>query len=344
MANTDRVLVTVPVKRIKTHSTNERIYGPTDAELVEDIRKYGLQCPPEVTEGDFTLISGYRRLAALRKLGVTEVQCIVRYDLKDPLDREVAIVMANRYREKSNDQKAAEVAWLMHIEKLKADQRMKAGLRQNVSDPSAPVRYREKQGENDRDNSSHETGKAAEKVGQVVGWSENTARAAAEVHDAIVEAEQTGDMERAADLRTTLNEEGVKPAHRKLVKPDAVTDRLGNPVPGCLIVTFEQATEFASLMFAVGAIRTRIQKLRETPAGVRITQDAEILTEKLQHELRNARPHCGCIQCKGRATLNGKPCDWCRESGFLTQAQYENLSSKQKEQIPVVEVSLPGSE
>ena len=347
MSATTRVLRTIKISVIKSHPTNQRIYGPADDGLVEDIRAYGLQVPPEITAGDSVLISGYRRLAACRKLGITEVQCIVRHDLTNPLAVETAIVMANRYRDKTNDQKAAEVAWLTHIEEQKAERRKsrsmfasqmpKSQTAQTTTD-SAPVSYPEKIGENARDDLSlGEKGKSLAIAGEAVGWSENTARAAVEVHEAIVAAESAGDTEKAADLRQTLNEEGVKPAQRKVrAEGDGVEvcDRLGNKVPGPLVVTFEGAAAFSSIIHRSGVFRSDLIVLRASPAGARLTQDAEVLVDKLQNELRNARPYCECPSCHGMSAINSKPCDLCRETGFLIESQYLNLTEEQRKQIP----------
>ena len=334
MTSTARVLRTIKVSVIKAHPTNQRIYGPADDGLVEDIRTYGLQVPPEITAEDSVLISGYRRLAACRKLGITEVPCIVRHDLADPLDVETAIVMANRYREKTNDQKAAEVAWLAHVEEKKAALRMKSAgaknLRRGASDPPRLVGEPGNIGENQA------TGEAIDIAGKAVGWSGDTAKAAIEVHEAIVAAEAAGDTEKADHLRQTLNEEGVKPAQRKVRAEGAgvdVCDRLGNKVPGPLVVTFEGAAAFSSLIQRLGVFRSDLVVLRASPAGARLTQDVEVLLDKAQNELRNARPHCGCPWCHGFSVINSKPCDPCLETGFLVESQYLNLDAEQKQQL-----------
>lgn len=333
-----RVLRTIKISLIKPHPTNQRIYGPADDGLVEDIRQYGLQVPPEITAEDSTLISGYRRLAACRKLGIEEVQCLVRHDLADPLDVETAIVMANRYREKTNDQKAAEVAWLAHIEEKKAERRKVAGLKRGTSIPvPRPVGERENIEEKRDHLENSAMGEALDIAGAAVGWSGDTAKAAIEVHEAIQAAETAGDTSKAADLRSTLNTEGVKPAHRKIKQPadGEVRDRLGNKVPGSLLVTFEGAEPYGSILARLGFIRREISELRITPAGSRLPQEAEFLVERLQNELRNGRPYCGCPTCQGHSSHNGVPCDMCRETGFLIEAQYTNLTTEQKLNIPV---------
>ena len=160
---------------------------------------------------------------------------------------------------------------------------------------------------------------------------------ACQVHEATVAARDAGDTERAEDMWKTLNEEGVKPAQRKVrAEGDGVEvcDRLGNKVPGPLVVTFEGAAAFSSLIHRLGVFRSDLIVLRDSPAGSRLTQDSEVLVDKLQNELRNARPHCGCPWCHGFSVIDSKPCDHCRETWFLVESQYLNLTEEQRKQIP----------
>ena len=337
LANTQRVLMTLPVKQIKPHPTNERLYGPPDDGLVESIREHGIQTPPEVTNGDLVLVSGYRRLAAARKLGISEVQCIIRYDLADPLDRESAIVLANKYRSKTEDQKVAEVSWMAHIEEKKAEQRIKKGqFQKQQSTASLKSDLPEDKGLTETDG---EKGRSAEKAGKAVGWGKDKAAAAIKVHEAIQAAEATGDTAKAEDLRTTLNTESVNAALRKVQAEEddaGVKDRLGNKAPGPLEITFEGADEYyPSMMKALGVIRTKGAELLTLSAGARLTQDFQFAIDRAQSELRNARPYCGCPWCQGHAAISGSPCDKCRETGFLTEAQFMHLSEEQKSNIPV---------
>ena len=71
----------LPVKDISTEGYQVRFEtGKEDIEsLIESIKKNGLICPPTVSrKGDkYYLISGNRRLAAIKKLGWKELPCVV---------------------------------------------------------------------------------------------------------------------------------------------------------------------------------------------------------------------------------------------------------------------------
>jgi ParB/RepB/Spo0J family partition protein len=73
-------IVNLPVGRIKKDPMNLREDGDVD-ELVEEIKRVGFTNPIEVRplqDGFYGAVSGSRRLAAAKKLGLETVPCIIR--------------------------------------------------------------------------------------------------------------------------------------------------------------------------------------------------------------------------------------------------------------------------
>lgn len=95
-------------KDLKPHPWNIKIYGnePVDQELVRSIEESGLK-EHLVIKPNGILISGHRRLKALKELGYTTVPCIIRtYDSE--LEERKDLLAYNKQREKSYSQRMAE--------------------------------------------------------------------------------------------------------------------------------------------------------------------------------------------------------------------------------------------
>ncbi len=198
-------------KSLRAHPLSLEIYrdGVTP-DLLESIREKGIYEPLLVTwEG--TVVSGHRRLACALELDLAEVPT-VDTGLTDPMDIEEAVIEANRYREKTEEQKAREFAHLLPIETKRAADRQKASQAQtgdgvilqaggtvgkNVSPPLEPE------------------GKAAAVAASRVGMSRPTATKAAEVVTVIDALEAKGKPEEAAAIRETLNTKSTRKAHKQ---------------------------------------------------------------------------------------------------------------------------------
>jgi ParB-like chromosome segregation protein Spo0J len=87
-------VIDVPLSELQPHPLQSVIFpAPTDAEierLAADILDRGLQQPIEITP-DKTIISGHRRISAVKQNGATTIKAIVRHDLAeqgpDAIDR-----------------------------------------------------------------------------------------------------------------------------------------------------------------------------------------------------------------------------------------------------------------
>jgi ParB-like chromosome segregation protein Spo0J len=125
-------IVMLKVAQLKPHPLSARIYGrDLSPDLVESIAQQGVLEPWLVTVGctnraNRVVISGSRRLAAARRLSLKEVPTILP-PLKESLEIEQALLEANRYREKTNEQKAREYAERKRIEGALSKRRMKSG-------------------------------------------------------------------------------------------------------------------------------------------------------------------------------------------------------------------------
>lgn len=116
------------------------IYGDTGAEigdLVDGIKDHGILVPLVVCpEGPgWEVLSGHRRLACARLLGLTEVPCEVR-DLRAGAARRLAVLEYNRQRRKTFSQLMREADALEDLYVSEARRRRDANLRQFRVDPA----------------------------------------------------------------------------------------------------------------------------------------------------------------------------------------------------------------
>lgn len=338
-----RTIQTVKVSSLRRHPLSLKIYGRDEESLAEDIKLNGLHVPPQVTP-DWMTVDGHRRIAGAKLAGLETIQVVVRHDLNDPLEVERAVILANRYREKTNAQKAAEAAELLRIETAIGERVKRQNLKNLRENSKVPPVGRSGEADTETqpdEDVSGDKNRANERVGEAIGWSKNTVEAAVEVHEAI----EAADPETAADLTETLNEEGVKPALRKARAAKAaangeatvVRDKLGNRVPGGLEVTFSDGErQFNANILALGKIVQNLSELRQKPWGIRLVQQLERKIVSVADTLRIERPYCGCPWCKGtgRIRVDGSECNRCIGSGWMTQTQYGLLDDATRSEIP----------
>lgn len=138
------------------------LYGEPEAEigdLIDGIRRDGILVSLVVTpkeQGGWEIVSGHRRFACARRLGLPDVPCEVRtFATADEHRR--AILEYNRQRRKSFSQTMREADALESFEKDRARERRLAQLRQNQEDPP------------DRRNSDDRNGRSDESVARTLG-------------------------------------------------------------------------------------------------------------------------------------------------------------------------------
>lgn len=138
-------IVQKKISEIKPHPRNEEIYGYNEdvSDLVEKIRKSGIVTTLTITD-DNVIIAGNRRWKSCKQLvseGDTrfcQVKCEVK-DFETEWDALEYLVINNDTRIKTMEQKAREAQMLLEVEKVKAEKRKLATLKQNISTDRAEL-------------------------------------------------------------------------------------------------------------------------------------------------------------------------------------------------------------
>lgn len=138
-------IVQKKISELKPHPRNEEIYGYNEdvSDLVEKIRKSGVVTTLTITD-DNVIIAGNRRWKSCKQLvseGDTrfcQVKCEVK-DFETEWDALEYLVINNDTRIKTMEQKAREAQMLLEVEKVKAEKRKLATLKQNISTDRAEL-------------------------------------------------------------------------------------------------------------------------------------------------------------------------------------------------------------
>ena len=173
------------------HEVNQSIYRDApDDEFIESIRRLGVLEPilamqpaasidsdGGVSVRPTVVLSGHRRMNAARALDIDEVPVIIQPDELVQTDDDAIrlLILSNRQRDKTNEQRAREFAILKEVEERLARERL------------ASVTEGEK------------VGRASDIAAEAVGMSGRTADRAVTVVEAIDDAEASGDQGRASD-------------------------------------------------------------------------------------------------------------------------------------------------
>ncbi len=120
------------------------IYGETNSELddlIEGIRTHGILVPLVVTASGehWQVVSGHRRLACARLVGMLNVPCEIR-TIEGEEALRLAVLEYNRQRRKTFSQMMREADALEELSTLKAKGRSLANLRRGVEPPDSPDR------------------------------------------------------------------------------------------------------------------------------------------------------------------------------------------------------------
>jgi ParB-like chromosome segregation protein Spo0J len=221
---------------LRPYEDQARVYGDEpDQEMIESVRQHGILLPLVITK-DNVIVSGYRRWASAKKVGLQEVPVtLCKYEA--PLDIKDEFIHLNRQRKKTPHQIACEAEVLMEIEQERARRRQQgthlAGKEKDGTPRQASVV--------ETLPPPSEKGKARDKVGDALGVSGRTVDKMLKVRGAIKEAEQAGDTERAQRLRQCLDDQGVEPAMRLLKEEQ---DEIVSTPP----------EQYASIVFPLGVV------------------------------------------------------------------------------------------
>jgi ParB-like chromosome segregation protein Spo0J len=297
MTDTTGRLMLVPPEDLTPHPMNTKIYGDTiNDEFVDSIRA-GLVEPVVATE-DMTLVSGHRRTAAAVQLEWDVVPVIVRTDLKDPLDIEEALILANRQREKTTEQKAREFKRLKEIEEARSSKGGRGNKRLDQSSPTFSQR-------------------SDVKAAEAAGLGRTTAQKAARVVDAIDKAEASGDTGQADSLREALNS-NVSKAHRRVSSPPE--DLSKQKLSPQMEESFESKAVFTGLVQRLGKLRTDIFDLSSKPGGERLPlSQIRIDLNNVSEAVQSSSPHAVCPYCKGSG------CKECDALGWMHKDRYSGI-------------------
>ena len=293
---------------LEPHEVNEDIYRDApDEEFIESIKRLGVLEPilakEELTDGAplTVVLSGHRRMNAARALEMDEVPVIIQPEELVGTDDEAIrlLILSNRQRNKTNEQRAREFDVLKEVESRLAEDRGKGG------------RGQAEEGK---------TGTARDIAAQAVGMSGMTAERASVVVKAIDEAEAGGDEAKAADLRRMLNR-SVSKGHKAVEREKApVVDGNDIEVPGTLIDTFKTSKGIRGLIYKIGEIKASARVISEEEGGELLPLRAvEADCSNVSNALIAARPHAVCPVCKG------KGCDMCDQLGWMHRDQYNAL-------------------
>ena len=221
---------------LKPHALNAAIYGDgADSDLLESIKKHGILTPILITESGL-VISGHRRLNAAQMVGLEMVPVTV-VDALDQLEEEELLIMTNRQRQKTNEQKMREGKKLLEIVQERARRRSLTNLKQNQNDNTADpqksagreyaseVQISDPQKSAGREYASEvqisaprmdATGESRKVVAETIGVSHDTLTKGVAVVETIDELKAAGQEDKANELRETLNKKSVNAAHKKV--------------------------------------------------------------------------------------------------------------------------------
>lgn len=298
---THKVVEVDPFK-LTAHEFNQKIYRDApDEEFLESVKSLGILEPILAYEddGDAVVLSGHRRMNAARMLKMESVPVIMQdEDLVGNDDDAIRVlILSNRQRDKTNEQRAREYAMLLSVEQRLAEDRQQTGRK-----------------------TEGKKGKAQNIAAQAVGMDYRTAEKAQVVVEAIDEAEEQGDEVKAAELRGKLNR-SVSKGHKAVQRERRGTvDGLENPVPDNLKQAFEVARGMKGLIYKAGEIKASVRVISEMEGGELIPLRAiEADCSNVSNALIAAQPHAVCPVCKG----NG--CDMCDQLGWMHNDQYKAL-------------------
>jgi ParB-like chromosome segregation protein Spo0J len=200
--NPPRHVVTIPTAELTPSPFSLAIYGDPEAEtddLLGSVREHGVLVPLVVCPvgTGFEVLSGHRRLACARALGLSEVPCEVR-NLCGRDARRLAVLEYNRQRRKTFSQLMREADALGELYAAEADRRRRANLRQ----------FRDVEEDSECRNSDARSGRTDDRIARALGLGGKDLLRQAR---AVWRAAQSGDPRAASSLAQL--DAGTKSVH-----------------------------------------------------------------------------------------------------------------------------------
>lgn len=288
---------------LKNNPSNIEVYGgtPPGQEFVDSISDNGVLEPITAEAESLVIISGHQRRAAsiMAKLKSVPVRLVTFPDEDEQLLR---LIECNRQRVKTKEQIVREYKKLAEVQERLAKKRM--ATKGGSIDPG------------------QETGRAKDLAAAEVGMSRATAERGSVVLDEIDSAEESGDTERAEDLRESLNNGSVSGAAKKARAKEETEEQTKNP-----------GSWLTPLISQVGSVESAIKKAMadEQPGPELLTLQRwgqEFLTKirNAKAVLQDNRPHGVCLTCNGKK--KAKACKDCLGSGQMTKRQLETREAR----------------
>ena len=293
-------VVQVDPFKLTAHEVNQKIYRDApDEEFLDSVKNLGILEPILAygDDGDAVVLSGHRRMNAARMLKMESVPVIMQDGVGSEYEAVRMLILANRQRSKTNEQRAREYAVLKEIEIRLAEDRQKLGKKVEGK-----------------------KGRAQDLAAQSVGMDYRTAEKAEVVVAAIDAAEEQGDDVKAAELRGKLNRSVAKGHKAVQREKQGAIDGLENPVPDSLKKVFEVARGMKGLIYKAGEVKASVRVISEMEGGELIPlRSIEADCTNVSNALIAAQPHAVCPVCKGSG------CDMCDQLGWMHKDQYNAL-------------------
>jgi len=213
-------IIQVEIDNLKPHPENINIYGDDEdvSDLMDQIKAMGRIIDPLRIKDDGTIISGHRRWKAAMELGYATVPCEY-VSFNTPEEELAALILFNRKRTKTNEQKAREGIALFTTLSEEAVKRRLAKLIQNssVMDAGTTTGTDTKISSDSESDSKEDIGLTRDKVAQAVGiTSGRTFDRMREVVNKIDELRNTGNTDDSELYIAVLNKKPT--AARELLK------------------------------------------------------------------------------------------------------------------------------
>lgn len=190
------------VSKLKAHKNNQYLYQDfPDDDLLDSVERSGIKTPLVIDWKTKVIISGHRRWASAKKLGLTHVPIVAYYGL---FEDEILMMLVdlNKQRERTTEMKMREAALVKSAE---IKRRARLNKSANADGLEAPVFE----------------GTASEVAARKTGLSTSQVERSVAVVKELDKAEEAGDTERVDELKAAAEKsigaavKAAKPAPKK---------------------------------------------------------------------------------------------------------------------------------
>lgn len=298
---------------LEIHPAAELFPEMPEAELKQlsaDIKSRGLREPIILEDGK--ILDGRNRYRACQMANITP-DC-VEWNGKGESPITFVLSMNLRRRHLDAGQRAAIAAEATKLYEADAESRRFGNLKRGASPDGAKLPHRE-------------SGRSVEKASKAVGVSASSTKAFVRLKKRRPDlAARVVAGEMALNAAEKLAEAGDG-QNRELGAPIVhVLDDNGGRVPKHLHDVFGDQSDFDAIGSLFTQIKKRAKQLADRTSGVRMQfNELAIAIDNARRQVLFARPAAVCPKCGG----SGKPCDPCKQTGWLTKAELERVPKDQ---------------